>query len=79
MTFAVKSSLGLGGASGMGLAVAKALAARGGWNIHLLDLNAERVKEAAKEVTGSTFHQTNVTDYDSLAETFQNDGTKNVD
>ena len=56
----------------MGLAVAKALAARGGWNIHLLDLNAERVKEAAKEVTGSTFHQTNVTDYDSLAEAFQN-------
>ena len=55
----------------MGLAVAKALASRGGWNIHLLDLNAERGKEAAKEVANSTFHQTNVTDYDSLAAVFQ--------
>lgn len=55
----------------MGLAVAKALAARGGWNIHLLDLNAERGREAAKEVTNSTFHQTNVTDYNALATVFQ--------
>lgn len=56
----------------MGFAVAKALAARGNWNIHLLDLNAERGNEAAKEVGNATFHQTNVTDYDSLAKVFQN-------
>ena len=55
----------------MGLAVAKALADRGGWNIHLLDLNAERGKEVTKEVANSTFHQTNVTDYDSFANVFQ--------
>lgn len=55
----------------MGLAVAKALAKRGGWNIHLLDLNVERGQEAAKEVANATFHQTNVTDYNSLATVFQ--------
>ena len=55
----------------MGLAVAKALAARGGWNIHLLDLNEKSGKAAAEEVANSTFHQTNVTDYDSLATVFQ--------
>ena len=55
----------------MGLAVAKALAKRGGWHIHLLDLNAERGEQAAKDVPNSTFHKTNVTDYDSLAGIFQ--------
>ena len=55
----------------MCLAVAKSLAKRGGWNIHLLDLNAERGQEAAKEVANATFHQTNVTDYNSLATVFQ--------
>ncbi|KAK5169774.1 uncharacterized protein LTR77_005752 [Saxophila tyrrhenica] len=60
-----------GGASGMGLAVAKALAERGGWHLHLLDLNAENGEKAAKEVSNATFHKTNVTDYDSLAGVFQ--------
>lgn len=60
-----------GGASGMGLAVAQALASRGGWRLHLLDLNASRGEQAAKDVAGATFHQTNVTDYDSLASVFQ--------
>ncbi|KAK3710797.1 hypothetical protein LTR37_010021 [Vermiconidia calcicola] len=55
----------------MGLAVAQALGKRGGWRIHLLDLNAERGEQAAKEVPNATFHQTNVTDYDSLANIFQ--------
>ena len=55
----------------MGLAVAQALSSRGGWRLHLLDLNAERGEQAAKDVKGATFHQTNVTDYDSLASVFQ--------
>jgi NAD(P)-dependent dehydrogenase (short-subunit alcohol dehydrogenase family) len=36
-----------------------------------LDLNAERGQSAAKEVANATFHQTNVTDYNSLANVFQ--------
>lgn len=55
----------------MGLAVANALASRGGWNLYLLDLNAERGNEVAKEVANSKFYQTNVTDYNSLAAVFQ--------
>ena len=55
----------------MGLAVAKALAARGGWHLHLLDLNTERGEQAEKEVEGATFHKANVTNYDSLAGIFQ--------
>lgn len=31
----------------MGLAVAKALAERGGWNVHLLDVNEERGIQAS--------------------------------
>lgn len=60
-----------GGASGMGLAVAEALSTRGGWHLHLLDLNAERGEQAAQSVQGATFHKTNVLDYDSLASVFQ--------
>jgi len=50
----------------MGLAVAKALASRGGWHLHLLDL-----RPPLEEVENATFHKTNVLDYDSLANTFQ--------
>lgn len=60
-----------GGASGMGLAVAEALSRRGGWHLHLLDLNAERGEQAVQSVQGATFHKTNVLDYDSLASVFQ--------
>ena len=34
-----KVALITGGASGMGLAVAQALAARGEWDIHIVDMN----------------------------------------
>jgi len=57
----------------MGLAVATALAKRGGWHLHLLDMNAERGEEAAKSlVPAARFHKANVTDYESLASTFDN-------
>lgn len=51
----------------MGLAVAKALAGRGGWKLHLLDL-----RPPLEDVENATFHKTNVLDYDNLASTFQN-------
>ncbi|KAK0943694.1 hypothetical protein LTR29_004868 [Friedmanniomyces endolithicus] len=62
-----QSAIITGGASGMGLAVAKALASRGGWKLHLLDL-----RPPLEEVENATFHKTNVLDYDSLSSTFQN-------
>ena len=55
----------------MGLAVAQALSKRGGWHLHLLDMNVERGEQAAKDVKGSTFHQVNITNYDALAAIFQ--------
>ena len=54
-----------GGASGMGLGVAEALSQRGGWHLHLLDLNVERGEQAARSMAGATLHKTHVLDYDS--------------
>ncbi|KAF2430452.1 NAD(P)-binding protein [Tothia fuscella] len=59
-----------GGASGMGLAVAEALAARGDWELHLLDVNEERGNSAAASVKNAKFHKTDVTSYSSLASVF---------
>lgn len=55
----------------MGLAVAKALSDRGGWHLHLLDLNSDRGEQASKHVPNSTFHQVNICDYDAFANIFQ--------
>ena len=55
----------------MGLAVAKALAERGGWHIHLLDLSLESGHKAQSEVKDSKFHAVNVTHYHHLAGIFQ--------
>lgn len=56
----------------MGLAVAKALASRGGWSIHILDLNAEAGEKAVASLGSiATFHKTNVADYDSIASSFK--------
>lgn len=57
----------------MGLEVAKALANRGGWHVHLVDLNADRGQKAVTIVgiNHATFHECNVLNYDSLADTFQ--------
>ncbi|KAF2122134.1 hypothetical protein BDV96DRAFT_594060 [Lophiotrema nucula] len=59
-----------GGASGMGLAVATSLSNQGGWNIHILDLHAQRGQEAASAIH-ATFHESNVTDYASLRRIFE--------
>lgn len=52
----------------MGLATARAFA-KDGWSVALADLNATSGEKAAQEI-GGTFYKTNVTDWDSLAETF---------
>ena len=56
----------------MGLAVAKALSERGGWHIHLLDMNAERGHQAKEEIKDSVFHKADVTNYHYLSGIFQN-------
>ncbi|KAF2492450.1 3-beta-hydroxysteroid dehydrogenase [Lophium mytilinum] len=66
-----KVALITGGASGMGLAVAQALAKRGNWTLHLVDLNAEAGAKAAADLPNAHFHKTNVTSYSSLASTFE--------
>lgn len=58
-----------GGVSGMGFAVAEALSSRGNWDIHLVDLNPNGATAAAS--LPATFHQANVTSYNSLASVFK--------
>lgn len=53
-----------GGASGIGLAVAKAIASRGSWTIYILD------KNEPKDFPAASFHQVDVTDYEALATAF---------
>jgi NAD(P)-dependent dehydrogenase (short-subunit alcohol dehydrogenase family) len=62
-----------GGASGMGLAVAQALAARTNedWDLHLVDLNVDALKKAASSLKNAYSHQANVTDYASLTSAFE--------
>jgi len=55
----------------MGLAVATALAQRGDWILHIIDLNPERGEDVATKLTNTTFHKVDVTDYDSLAAAFK--------
>jgi NAD(P)-dependent dehydrogenase (short-subunit alcohol dehydrogenase family) len=58
-----------GGASGMGLEVAKLLSFKG-WNLHLYDFNQKAGIAATKQVPNSTFHHVDVTQYRSLASAF---------
>jgi NAD(P)-dependent dehydrogenase (short-subunit alcohol dehydrogenase family) len=67
-----------GGASGMGFAVAEALAARTNeeWDLHLVDLNADNLKKATASLKNAHSHQTNVTDYASLTSAFESAWSK---
>ncbi|KAF2679100.1 NAD(P)-binding protein [Lentithecium fluviatile CBS 122367] len=65
-----KVALITGGASGMGLEVATRLSHLGTWDIHILDLHAERGQQTATSL-GATFHQSNVTDETSLTIIFK--------
>lgn len=58
-----------GGASGMGLSVAKLLASKG-WELHLFDMNEKAGKAAVEEIPKSTFYNVNVTDWNSLSKAF---------
>lgn len=57
----------------MGLAVAQALRSRGGWSIHLVDLNEQAGAKAVESLGKSTtyFHKANVAEYASLASAFK--------
>jgi NAD(P)-dependent dehydrogenase (short-subunit alcohol dehydrogenase family) len=68
-----KVALITGGASGMGLAVAQSLSARTDqdWTIHIVDLNAEAGAKASSSLKNAHFHQSNVTDYNSLVSAFE--------
>ncbi|ROW00672.1 hypothetical protein VSDG_03228 [Cytospora chrysosperma] len=59
-----------GGSGGMGLAVAQALAARGGWQIHIFDIKEEDGRKVASSLPRTTFHKANVVSYDGLAAAF---------
>jgi len=55
----------------MGLAVATALAKRGGWELHLLDMNVQSGEKAVKELGNvAKFHKCNVTAYKDQADIF---------
>jgi NAD(P)-dependent dehydrogenase (short-subunit alcohol dehydrogenase family) len=54
----------------MGLAVAEALAKRGGWEIHLIDMNVSAGEKAAASLP-ATFHQANCISYPSLSAAFK--------
>lgn len=60
----------------MGLAVATSLSKRPDWDIHILDLHADRGQQTASSLN-ATFHQSNVTNYDSLRSIFKSIFEKN--
>ncbi|KAL6232741.1 hypothetical protein BDW75DRAFT_242702 [Aspergillus navahoensis] len=66
-----KVALVTGGASGMGLAVAKAFSARPDWEVHILDINSERGSKTAEAFANMTFHFADVTNYKTLGQAFQ--------
>jgi len=48
-----KVALITGGASGMGLAVAQALTARGEWDVHIVDMNVAAGESVRKKTPSS--------------------------
>ncbi|KAI8661156.1 hypothetical protein NCS55_00984900 [Fusarium keratoplasticum] len=60
-----------GGASGMGLAVARSLASAG-WRVHILDLNETAGAVAVRENPELRFTQTDVNSFESLSSAFDN-------
>ncbi|PYH71889.1 SDR family oxidoreductase [Aspergillus vadensis CBS 113365] len=60
-----------GGTSGIGLDVAQQLDVTGLWKVHIIGSNLERGKAAAASLKNTTFHQTDVTEYEQQGNTFQ--------
>jgi NAD(P)-dependent dehydrogenase (short-subunit alcohol dehydrogenase family) len=55
----------------MGLSVAQALAKRGDWQLHILDLNVKNIEQAEKELgKAAQFYKCNVTVYKEQADIF---------
>ena len=67
-----------GGVSGMGLAVAEALAARTNeeWDLHLVDLSTDNLTKATSLLKNGHAHQANVADYASLVAAFESAWSK---
>ncbi|KAF7554163.1 hypothetical protein G7Z17_g3096 [Cylindrodendrum hubeiense] len=65
-----KVALITGGASGMGLTVAQALAPKG-WTVHILDFNKQAGVAAEQSLANSKFHQVDVTSWESLSKAFE--------
>lgn len=55
----------------MGLGVARALAARGGWQIHILDVKEEEGSKAANSIPNAHFHKVDLTNYADLGAAFK--------
>ncbi|KAI0155708.1 hypothetical protein BJ166DRAFT_531149 [Pestalotiopsis sp. NC0098] len=68
---ATKVAVITGGASGMGLGVARALAARGGWQVHILDVKEEEGQKAAGSLSDVHFHKVDLTEYADLGRAIQ--------
>lgn len=61
-----------GGANGMGYAVAHDLCQRGGWDVHIVDINEKAGKTALESgLSGAQFHACNVASYESLSGVFK--------
>ncbi|KAK3621091.1 hypothetical protein LTR56_023017 [Elasticomyces elasticus] len=68
----LRKALITGGASGLGLAVAKSLLETGEWTVSLLDTNEQRGTEVASTLgSRADFKQVDVTDYASLSAAFK--------
>lgn len=58
-------------ASGMGLGVTEALAARGGWQVHILDIKEEEGNKVASSLADVYFHKVDLTKYTELGDAFK--------
>jgi len=72
MSKAVQVAVVTGAASGMGLAISKALVEKG-WKVQLADVNEDALKSLAVELGAENviYHKTDVTDYKNQAEAFR--------
>lgn len=55
----------------MGLAVAQALAAKGGWKINLIDIKDEEGRQAADSLSNTIYHRANLLDYEEVTTAFK--------
>ncbi|KAG0153240.1 hypothetical protein PDIDSM_5090 [Penicillium digitatum] len=65
-----KVALITGGTSGIGLAVAQDLVQTGSWQVSIIGSNKERGQEAVASLSGVTFYQADVRNYQQLASVF---------